>query len=132
EGPLRHGLKIKFPLPGSRSDHDARNSMVAVTWMDQVAVRTIRQVFIAKNDFNRLRRKHFFGLRSRDAYNDVGRERLKRPKQRTADLDVRRDDQNANITRNRFAAMDSDDDCSRSSMGRSGGLGRNSRCTNSE
>ena len=92
EGALGHGLKIKFPLSGSRSDYDARNSRVAVTWMDQVAVRTVRQVFIAKNDFNRLRGKHFFGLCSRDAYNDVGRERLKRAKQRTADLHVRRDD----------------------------------------
>jgi len=87
EGALRHGLKTKFPLSGSRRDYDARNSMVAVTWPDQVEVRTIRQVFIAKNDFNRLRGKHFFGLCSRDAYNDVGRERLKlRSKERRTSM----------------------------------------------
>jgi hypothetical protein len=92
--------------------------MVAVTWMDQVEVRTIRQVFITKNDFNRLRGKHFFALFSRDAYNDVGRERLKSPKQRTADPRVRRDDQNANMPRNRCAAMDSVSDRSRPGLRR--------------
>ena len=52
EGALRHGLKIKFPLSGSRNNYDARNSKVAVTWMDQAAIRTVREVFIAKNYFN--------------------------------------------------------------------------------
>ncbi len=89
ESALPHSLEVEFPFSGSSGDSDPRNSPVPVIRMNQVVVRTVGQLLIAKNHVNRLHGKDFLGLGPSGRHNNVCRERFKRSKQRSADLNVR-------------------------------------------
>jgi hypothetical protein len=60
-------LEVQILIAVARSDNNARNLVVPMIGMNQIAIRTIGQVFIAKDEINFLARKHFLSLGSRRA-----------------------------------------------------------------
>jgi len=46
---LGHSLDANIPFSGSRSTNNLRNSVIPVIRMNQLVVRSIRQMLIAKN-----------------------------------------------------------------------------------
>src|SRR6266853_1295956 len=69
ERALRYSLEIKIPFSGSRSYDDAGNSAIEVIRMNQLVVRSVRQMLIAKDHVDCLPRQHFLGLRLSGARN---------------------------------------------------------------
>jgi hypothetical protein len=96
EGTLGCGCEVEFPFSSSRSYYHAGNSVIRVEGVNQIAVGTIGQMLIAKNDFKCLRRKHFFALRSRRAYDHIGGQCFKSSQEGTTNLHVGRHKQSAN------------------------------------
>ena len=72
--------------------------MVPMIGMNQIAIRTIGQVFIAKDEINFLARKHFLSLGSRRAGDHIRGKAIERANENLANFQLRRSDQNANLT----------------------------------
>ena len=72
--------------------------MVPMIGVSQIAVRTIGQMLIAKDEIDFLAGKHFLSLRPRGAGNDIRGKAIERANENLANFQLTRKDQNANLT----------------------------------
>src|SRR6516162_7874505 len=84
-------LEIEIPFSVASSDDNARNFVVPLIGVNQIAVRTIGQMLIAKDEIDFLAGEHFLSLRPRGAGNDIRGKSIERENE--ANFQLRRSDQ---------------------------------------
>jgi hypothetical protein len=72
--------------------------VVPMIGVNQIAVRTVGQVFIAKNEINFLAGKHFVSLGPRRAGDHIRGKAIERANENLANFQLTRKEQNANLT----------------------------------
>jgi len=72
--------------------------VVPMIGVNQIAVRTVGQVFIAKDEINFLAGKHFVSLGPRGAGDHIRGKAIERANENLANFQLTRKDQNANLT----------------------------------
>jgi hypothetical protein len=88
-------LEIHIPLAVACGDNQARDFVVVMIGMNQIGVRTVGQILIAKNQIHFLPGKHFFRLGSSRAADHIGGKALEGANEHLANFQLRRSYQNA-------------------------------------
>lgn len=86
-------------------DNNARDFVFPMVGMNQIAARTVGQMLVAEDKIHFLASKHFLSLGSRRAGDHVGGKTIELANEDLANLQLRRQDQNANLTLLRWSIL---------------------------
>jgi hypothetical protein len=96
ERPFGECFKVKIPAARPGGHDQPRDAVLPVVRMDQITVRAVRQMLVAKDNLKGPLRENFFCLRAIGTDGYVHAERFESINQRVTSLEVRGNDQGSN------------------------------------